>query len=635
MRLKNSLRKAVQHMALEIFRLVGSIFVDNEKANKSIGKTDEKAQGVGKTLLDGVKRAGKWGAAIVAGAAAAAIAVSGLAATTVSSYADYEQLIGGVETLFKDSAGIVAGYAKNAYKTAGMTANQYMETVTSFSASLLQGLNGDTAAAAKVADMAITDMSDNANKMGTDMQSIQNAYQGFAKQNYTMLDNLKLGYGGTKTEMERLLADASKLSGVKYNIDNLNDVYEAIHVIQGEMGITGTTAKEATSTISGSINMIKAKLSDFKTTIGASIAPVVQSFLTMAIDNLPVLEGLINQGVPVVSNLMQTLLPPTMQLAQTLLPLILSLITSLLPPVQQILLAVLPVIIQLLDTLLPPLIQIVDTLLPPLLGLLQPLLDLLQPLITLIQPILDLVLAILQPLAQLITDLLTPLISVISRVIEAALIPLQTRFTLLSGVLSGTFNAAVGLVLGAVNTIKGVFSGLIQFIKGVFTGDWKGAWEGVKKIFSSIWEGIKTVFKAPINWIIDGINSFIRGVNKIKIPNWVPIVGGSGFSIREIPRLAAGGVLEKGQTGFLEGNGAEAVVPLENNRKWIHSVAKDMQGAGIGGYDKVVAILLRVQDLLEQLTGMRIYLYPDKLVGELAEPLDERLAKLQAKKVRS
>lgn len=635
MRLKNSSRKAVQHMAVEIFRLVGSIFVDNEQANKSISKTDEKAQGVGKTLLGGIKKAGKWGAAIVAGAAAAATAVSGLAATTVSSYADYEQLIGGVETLFKDSAGIVEGYAKNAYKTAGMTANQYMETVTSFSASLLQGLNGDTAAAAKVADMAITDMSDNANKMGTDMQSIQNAYQGFAKQNYTMLDNLKLGYGGTKTEMERLLADASRLSGVKYNIDNLNDVYEAIHVIQGEMGITGTTAKEATSTISGSINMIKAKLSDFKTTIGASIAPVVQSFLTMAIDNLPVLEGLINQGVPVVSNLMQTLLPPTMQLAQTLLPLILSLITSLLPPVQQILLAVLPVIIQLLDTLLPPLIQIVDTLLPPLLGLLQPLLDLLQPLITLIQPILDLVLAILQPLAQLITDLLTPLISVISRVIEAALIPLQTRFTLLSGVLSGTFNAAVGLVLGAVNTIKGVFSGLIRFIKGVFTGDWKGAWEGVKKIFSSIWEGIKTAFKAPINWIIDGINSFIRGVNRIKIPNWVPIVGGSGFSIREIPRLAAGGVLEKGQTGFLEGNGAEAVVPLENNRKWIHSVAKDMQGAGIGGDDKVVAILLRVQDLLEQLTGMRIYLYPDKLVGELAEPLDERLAKLQAKKVRS
>lgn len=518
MRLKNSSRKAVQHMAVEIFRLVGSIFVDNEQANKSISKTDEKAQGVGKTLLGGIKKAGKWGAAIVAGAAAAATAVSGLAATTVSSYADYEQLIGGVETLFKDSAGIVEGYAKNAYKTAGMTANQYMETVTSFSASLLQGLNGDTAAAAKVADMAITDMSDNANKMGTDMQSIQNAYQGFAKQNYTMLDNLKLGYGGTKTEMERLLADASRLSGVKYNIDNLNDVYEAIHVIQGEMGITGTTAKEATSTISGSINMIKAKLSDFKTTIGASIAPVVQSFLTMAIDNLPVLEGLINQGVPVVSNLMQTLLPPTMQLAQTLLPLILSLITSLLPPVQQILLAVLPVIIQLLDTLLPPMIQIVDTLLPPLLGLLQPLLDLLQPLITLIQPILDLVLAILQPLAQLITDLLTPLISVISRVIEAALIPLQTRFTLLSGVLSGTFNAAVGLVLGAANTIKGVFSGLIRFIKGVFTGDWKGAWEGVKKIFSSIWEGIKTAFKAPINWIIDGINSFIRGVNRIKIP---------------------------------------------------------------------------------------------------------------------
>ena len=146
---------------------------------------------------------------------------------------------------------------------------------------------------------------------------------------------------------------------------------------------------------------------------------------------------------------------------------------------------------------------------------------------------------------------------------------------------------------------------------------------------------IKTAFKAPINWIIDGINSFIRGVNRIKVPDWVPIVGGKGFSIKEIPRLAAGGVLEKGQTGFLEGNGAEAVVPLENNRKWIHNVAQDMQRAGIGADDKVLAILLRMKELLEQLTGMRIYLYPDKLVGELAEPMDEGLAKIRAKKVRS
>ena len=142
----------------------------------------------------------------------------------LDSYADYEQLVGGVETLFKDSSGVVENYANNAYKTAGLSANDYMETVTSFSASLLQSLNGDTAKVAEVSNMAVTDMADNANKMGTDMTSIQNAYQGFAKQNYTMLDNLKLGYGGTKSEMERLLKDAQKITGVKYNISNLNDV---------------------------------------------------------------------------------------------------------------------------------------------------------------------------------------------------------------------------------------------------------------------------------------------------------------------------------------------------------------------------------------------------------------------------
>lgn len=178
-------------MALEIFRLVGSVFVDTNEANKSLQKTDQNAQGFGKTLLEGITTAAKWAAGIATAAGAAATALS---VASVKSYADYEQLVGGVETLFKDNSDTVLKYAEGAYKTAGMTANEYLETVTGFSASLLQGLNGDTAAAAKVADMAITDMSDNANKMGTSIESIRYAYQGFAKQNYTMLDNLnKMG----------------------------------------------------------------------------------------------------------------------------------------------------------------------------------------------------------------------------------------------------------------------------------------------------------------------------------------------------------------------------------------------------------------------------------------------------------
>lgn len=211
--------------------------------------------------------ANKVGKALVGLGAVGAVGLGAIVKSAVSSFADYEQLVGGVDTLFKNSSKLVQGYADKAHKTAGMSANEYMETVTGFSASLLQSLGGDTDKAAKVADRAITDMADNANKMGTNIQDIQNAYQGFAKQNYTMLDNLKLGYGGTKSEMERLLADAEKINGVKYDISSLNDVYEAIHVVQTELDITGTTALEAASTISGSFNATKASLSNLMTAL--------------------------------------------------------------------------------------------------------------------------------------------------------------------------------------------------------------------------------------------------------------------------------------------------------------------------------------------------------------------------------
>ncbi|MBQ2445487.1 MAG: hypothetical protein II272_03510 [Oscillospiraceae bacterium] len=215
-----------------------------------------------------------------------------------------EQSIGGIETLFKDSADAVIKNAEQAYKTAGMSANQYMETVTSFSASLLQGLGGDTAKAADIADMAMVDMSDNANKMGTDMEAIQNAYQGFAKQNYTMLDNLKLGYGGTKTEMQRLLADAQKLTGVEYDISNLSDVYSAIHVIQEEIGITGTTAKEASSTLSGSMASMKAAFSNVLANlslgrdIGPSLKELGNTVFTFVRGNLLPMIGNILSALP-------------------------------------------------------------------------------------------------------------------------------------------------------------------------------------------------------------------------------------------------------------------------------------------------------------------------------------------------
>lgn len=247
-----------------------------------------------------VNTAVKASAAAV-GAASAGVAALGTAC--INAYADYEQLAGGVETLFKDSAETIHFFADNAYKTAGLSANEYMETVTSFSASLLQSLDGDTEKAAAAADLAITDMADNANKMGTAMESIQYAYQGFAKQNYTMLDNLKLGYGGTKEEMERLLADAEKLSGVKYDLSSYADIVEAIHVIQTEMGITGTTAKEASTTIQGSVASMKAAwanlmvgMADDTQNFDMLLSNFIESIGTVA-DNLLPRIGIVIEGM--------------------------------------------------------------------------------------------------------------------------------------------------------------------------------------------------------------------------------------------------------------------------------------------------------------------------------------------------
>ena len=205
------------------------------------------------------------------------------------NFADYQQLVGGIDTLFKTSSRTVQNFASKAFMTAGISANEYMETVTSFSASLIQSLGGDTSRAAEVADMAIIDMADNVNKMGSSMESVQNAYRGFAKQNYTMLDNLKLGYGGTRKEMERLLKDASawqKTQGknVKYNINSLADVYEAINAIQQKLEITGTTQDEAMKTVSGSMNAAKAAWQDVLTAIGSgrNIKGAIRNFATTA-----------------------------------------------------------------------------------------------------------------------------------------------------------------------------------------------------------------------------------------------------------------------------------------------------------------------------------------------------------------
>ena len=266
------------------------------------------------SVFGNMLKANLLGGAIISGISALASATKELIGGAVEGYAEYEQLVGGVETLFKDSAGTVQDYANDAYKTAGLSANEYMETVTRFSASLLQSMGNDTAAAAEKADRAITDMSDNANKMGSDMSSIQNAYQGFAKQNYTMLDNLKLGYGGTKEEMQRLIDDANALNAAQgnytsYTIDSYADIVDAIHTVQTEMGITGTTALEASTTVEGSVNSMKSAWSNFVTGLGSDNADIsalsaqlIESVGTVAENVLPVVETVLKNIAEAVSN---------------------------------------------------------------------------------------------------------------------------------------------------------------------------------------------------------------------------------------------------------------------------------------------------------------------------------------------
>lgn len=329
-----------------------------EKVDGRLDDTAESADDMGDEIKDAGDKADKSkerfsklgsvlkGVGVAMGAvvtAAAATAVK-LGKEVVNAYADYEQLVGGVDTLFKGSSQKLQSYASNAYKTAGLSANDYMETVTGFSASLIQSLGGDTDKSVKYADMAITDMADNANKMGTDMSLIQNAYQGFAKQNYTMLDNLKLGYGGTKEEMQRLLSDAEKISGVKYDISSYADVVDAIHVMQESMDIAGTTTKEAEGTISGSVNALKSSITnlvvgfgDANADLGELCENVVTTFQTVLENISPIVENLISALPTVITTLLES--------AGEMLPTVLETLAELFAQVLEGLLQLLPQLI--------------------------------------------------------------------------------------------------------------------------------------------------------------------------------------------------------------------------------------------------------------------------------------------------
>lgn len=407
----------------------GSVTIDTKLNN------DGFKSGLGK--LGSIAKTGLKTVAVATGAVASAFA--GLVTASVNARGEIEQQIGGVETLFKDSADKVIKNANNAFKTAGMSANEYMQNVTSFSASLLQSVAGDTNKAADIADMAMTDMSDNANKMGTSMESITNAYQGFAKQNYTMLDNLKLGYGGTKTEMERLLADAQKITGIKYDINNLSDVYEAIHVIQGELGITGTTAKEASETLQGSFSAMKASWNNFLS--GAGDLSQVVNTTTDVVKNV---VRIVNEAIPNIIESITSSLPELLQLGNDILNNIINGIITHLPILMesagQILNSLAQGIINVLPQLIPIALQVIQQLITGLLNYLP------QIMLMGMEIILQLILGIGQMLPELIPQAVNAVITLVEGFLDNIDLLVDAGIQLIIGLAEGLINALPTLI---------------------------------------------------------------------------------------------------------------------------------------------------------------------------------------------
>lgn len=301
----------------------------------------------------------------------------------------------------------------------------------------------------------------------------------------TSLGEMQTGFNGTADTM-------NKIKEIKY--DNLSDMFEGL----------------------------KRNVEMLTLPLGNALMPILEQIVQFIMSNMPAIEGIIGQMTPIITDLFANLLPPMMQLVQTIMPVLFDLLNQIIPFVSQILEAILPVLIDLINTLLPPIMQIIQAVLPIIIQLLQPILQLLEPLIQLLKPIIDLFMTLLQPLLKLINIILPPIINLFNTIIKTILPPLQSALSVVANILSNVFGKAFETIGNIISGVINTFKKIIDFVKNVFMNSWKGAWEGVKNIFSNIANALGNIFKTPINWIIGAINAFIRGLNKIKIPDWVP-----------------------------------------------------------------------------------------------------------------
>lgn len=496
---------------MNLFELFVKIGADTTEANKGIDEVGQKTSGLGEKLKSGLATAGK---VAVAGVAAGATAIGALGTKAVAAYADYEQLVGGVETLFKDSQDQVMDYANNAYKTAGLSANEYMETVTSFSASLLQSLDGDTSAAADKANLAITDMSDNANKMGTDMTSIQNAYQGFAKANYTMLDNLKLGYGGTQAEMERLLADAEKISGIKYDISSYADIVDAIHVVQTEMGITGTTAEEAASTIQGSFGMMKSAwqnlvtgMADPDQDLGVLVGNFTDSVVIAGNNLIPLIQELLPRIVEATTSLIGTVSEQLPAILGTVLPSLVEGATNLVTG----LMAALPSVLSVLADVAP---TVINTLVPALIELL--------PQIT--QTGIDVIVSLAQGIADALPQLIPAATDAIIEIVEVLTSPenlgnlIDAALAIILALVDGLVDATPKLIAAVPDVISNLVTAIIANMPKILEAGVEitmALADGLIKALPELIAAIPNLILGIVQGIIDNLPEIIMAGPKI------------------------------------------------------------------------------------------------------------------------
>ena len=551
---------------MDVFNLYAKLSLNTDDYEKGVEKAKGGASSLmdvfsgtllGNVVSDGLRTVTNGITEI--GKTAANMAMS-IGKASLDSYADYEQLVGGVETLYKDSAGIIESYAKDAYKNVGLSANDYMETSTSFAASLVSSLAGDTDAAAEMSNMAISDMADNWNKMGSSVQSVQDAYRGFSKQNYTMLDNLKLGYGGTQAEMQRLLADADALNAkqgiyTKYSIDSFSDIVQAIHVVQTEMGITGTTADEAASTIQGSTASMKSAWENLLT----GIADPEQNFQGLMDDFVNSFIGAGNNIIPRIKEIVPTLIDGLSEIVTQLAPYVSSVIMELEPTIEEGLHALFGGLSSVANELQPIVANVFsffgDAIISGLTSAIESsdfsfLLDIfnivktaienianiidsfknnanaawdaisakIQEVVTFVQPYVEAAMQVIgQVVTQVITDL-TPVIQSIGEAFSAAWSLVQTVwawasayfqaifqaivviFTPFAPIISGFFKAAWELVKAAwdiaTSFFKNIFdiiANIFSAIDGVLSGDFQSAWESIQGIFEGVFDFFSTV----------------------------------------------------------------------------------------------------------------------------------------------